>query len=285
MLTRTTNTRSRSPRWWRTYFADVADDTDREAADSIVAVGPAVSLRRTIVVLLAATVSLTLINFMRQSASAEWLTAPMELLGLDGVADALDARLTDSGNVAFNRLVWWAVVSVAGYTVIPLLAIRALRSSPREFGAGAPSSGRAWLPYATLFAVSVPFVVAASFLPSFQARYPFYEIAADEAWWPYLWCWWVLYALQFAALEFFFRGFMVFGLRLHLGIAAVFVMVVPYTMIHFAKPFPEALAAIFGGTVLGFLALKSRSVWPGAGLHIAIAALMDLLALGHRGLL
>ena len=56
-------------------------------------------------------------------------------------------------------------------------------------------------------------------------------------------------------------------------------------MIHFAKPPLEAFSAIIGGTVLGFLSLKTKSVWWGAALHISIAAAMDLLALGQRGFL
>jgi hypothetical protein len=48
---------------------------------------------------------------------------------------------------------------------------------------------------------------------------------------------------------------------------------------------PEALAAIVGGIVLGTLSLKTRSIWLGAALHIAIAGTMDVASLWHRGLL
>jgi hypothetical protein len=47
---------------------------------------------------------------------------------------------------------------------------------------------------------------------------------------------------------------------------------------------PEALAAIVGGIALGTLSLKTRSIWWGAALHIAVAATMDLLALWHAGI-
>ena len=84
-------------------------------------------------------------------------------------------------------------------------------------------------------------------------------------------CWWSLYALQFVALEFFFRGFLVHGLAPRLGWVSIFVMVVPYNMLHFGKPMPEAFVAIAGGVVLGTLSLRTRSIWWGASLHIAIA--------------
>jgi len=35
--------------------------------------------------------------------------------------------------------------------------------------------------------------------------------------------------------------------------------------------------------VLGFMSLKTRSVWLGAALHIAVAATMDWLALWRQG--
>jgi CAAX protease family protein len=85
------------------------------------------------------------------------------------------------------------------------------------------------------------------------------------------------------ALEFFFRGFLVHGLAPRLGWLSIFVMIVPYNMLHYGKPMPEALVAILGGVVLGTLSLKTRSIWWGAALHIAIALTMDVCALWHAG--
>jgi membrane protease YdiL (CAAX protease family) len=242
------------------------------------------SLGRVAVVLVSAAISLTLIAFLRGGDTFASLATPIRALGLSD-ASAWLASLSTEGNVAFNQLAWWGLVSVACYVVIPVAAILALGGSFTDFGAGRPVGRRSWRPYAVLFGLSAPFLVAASYLPGFQAKYPFYDLAEGESIWPYLAAFWVLYALQFVALEFFFRGFMLFGLSPRLGISAVFVMVVPYTMIHFTKPFAEALSAILGGTVLGFLSLKTRSAWWGALLHIAIAMTMDLLALWHAGYL
>jgi membrane protease YdiL (CAAX protease family) len=60
-------------------------------------------------------------------------------------------------------------------------------------------------------------------------------------------------------------------------------MVIPYCMIHFGKPVPEALAAIFAGVVLGVLALRSGSFYLGVVLHCVVALLMDLLAVYSLG--
>jgi len=140
-----------------------------------------------------------------------------------------------------------------------------------------------WLGASLHISIALPALVLVSFGSAFQHRYPFYDLHPHEGLWPYLWAWWALYALQFVALEFFFRGFVVHGLAPRFGYAAVFVMIVPYNMIHYGKPMPEALAAIVGGIVLGTLSLKTRSIWWGAALHISIAATMDLCALWHAG--
>ena len=63
-----------------------------------------------------------------------------------------------------------------------------------------------------------------------------------------------------------------------LGPYVIFVMTIPYCMIHFGKPIQETLGAIVAGILLGFMALKTRSIWLGAALHIAVAWTMDGLA-------
>jgi hypothetical protein len=64
---------------------------------------------------------------------------------------------------------------------------------------------------------------------------------------------------------------------------AVMVMIVPYCMLHFHKPMPEAAAAILGGTVLGIIALRTRCVLGGVLIHFGIAATMDALAILQTG--
>jgi membrane protease YdiL (CAAX protease family) len=195
-----------------------------------------------------------------------------------------DGSLHLSENREFNRLAFWAVVMVVTYVLPPVLLIRfVLRERVRDYGLRVRGISAHVPAYLLLLAIALPVIVVASFAGSFQAKYPFLDIAPGEALGPYLYLWWLLYWAQFVALEFFFRGFMVQGLAPRLGYASIFAMVVPYTMLHFGKPMPEALAAIVGGVVLGTLSLKTRSIWLGASLHIAIALTMDVAALVHAG--
>ena len=158
-----------------------------------------------------------------------------------------------------------------------------LRERVRDYGLRLQGIGPHVRTYAVLFAIAAPVILAASFTASFQEKYPFYHPPAAHSLWPYMFAWWALYFLQFAALEFFFRGFLLHGLAPRLGWAAIFAMALPYNMLHYGKPMPEALAAIVGGIVLGTLSLKTKSIWWGVSLHISIALTMDICALWHLG--
>jgi len=59
-------------------------------------------------------------------------------------------------------------------------------------------------------------------------------------------------------------------------------MLIPYCMIHFQKPLLETFGAIVAGLILGLLALRTRSIWGGATIHVAVATSMDVAALIQR---
>jgi membrane protease YdiL (CAAX protease family) len=172
---------------------------------------------------------------------------------------------------SFGAMVYWASTKVAGYLLVPAVVIAVWRGRLGDFGLGAGDSLRHWKIYLGLYLVVMPLVVAASFTPAFQTTYPFYRG-------PYQMRWELVYGATFLSLEFFFRGFMLFTLERAIGKAAIYVMVVPYTMIHFGKPLPEVLGAIVAGTVLGHMALRTRSVWGGVAVHLGVAWSMDALA-------
>ena len=89
---------------------------------------------------------------------------------------------------------------------------------------------------------------------------------------PRFYIWQLVYAGQFFALEFFFRGVLLHGLAARIGPVAVFIALIPYVMIHLTKPLAETLGSILAGLVLGFLSLRTRSVYLGAALHFGVAA-------------
>ena len=56
-------------------------------------------------------------------------------------------------------------------------------------------------------------------------------------------------------------------------------------MIHYYKPFPEAMGAIGAGVILGSLAYRSGTILYGWALHYAVALSMDFLGLSHRNII
>ena len=178
-----------------------------------------------------------------------------------------------------RRQVWWAGWRFLGYVVMPIIVILCMPGERlRDYYVGWRGFIRHAGVYLLLFLLVLPFVIGASRFQGFQHIYPFYKLANRSA--IDLWVWEGFYMLQFVSLEFFFRGFMLKALRPRFGAGAIFVMIVPYCMIHFGKPMPEVLGAIVAGLVLGTLSMRTRSIWGGVFIHMAVALTMDLLALG-----
>lgn len=173
---------------------------------------------------------------------------------------------------------WWSGWRFAGYVLLPVLAILAMPGERlRDYFISLRSFPKHLWIYVGLYLLVLPAVIIASQTTSFRETYPFYAYASRSA--LDLWVWEALYALQFLSLEFFFRGFMLKALAPKFGSGAIFVMIVPYCMIHFDKPMLETLGAIIAGIVLGTLALRTRSIWGGVVVHVGVALTMDLLAL------
>jgi membrane protease YdiL (CAAX protease family) len=174
--------------------------------------------------------------------------------------------------------VWWSAWRVGGYVLIPVVVILAMPGERlRDYNLSFKNFPRHFLLYLGMFLVFLPVVISASKTESFRHTYPFYRMANRSQF--DLWAWEGLYAAQFISLEFFFRGFLLQGLRRALGANAIFVMIVPYCMIHYGKPMPETFGAIFAGLLLGTLAMRTRSIWGGVLIHIGVATTMDVLAL------
>ena len=270
-------------RWWRRYFGDVQAETDA-ASTAYLAITPAgVANRKAAIVLVTAALVLTSLNY---GTTPEWLVSLLDGIGVDGLANRARDAFFASERQQFNTLMFWGAIELLSYVAIPVVVIRlVLREKVVDYGLRSRGILRQGGTYVLLFAASLPFILIASTTAAFQAKYPFYELSPGEGMWPWMVIWWLVYAAQFVALEFFFRGFLVHGLKCRLGYIAVFAMIVPYNMLHYQKPVLEALAAIGGGVVLGSLSLKTRSIWWGAMLHIGVAGTMDVLSLSQKGLL
>ncbi|VTR92629.1 caax amino terminal protease : Abortive infection protein OS=Nitrosomonas sp. (strain Is79A3) GN=Nit79A3_3094 PE=4 SV=1: Abi [Gemmata massiliana] len=205
--------------------------------------------------------------------------------GPDSAAEVDTLLRKWSGDQLAARL-WWAGIAVLTYAIIPLLVLTiGFRARPADYGLKLRGVLNAWPLYVLFTLVMVPLVWVCSGEDRFQQTYPFFRFGSPEHVRKDLWKWELAYAAQFVSLEFFFRGFIIHGTKHRFGMYAVFVSVVPYVLIHFGKPMPEATASIIAGVVLGFMSLVTRSVWLGAALHIGVAWGMDFACLARRGFL
>ncbi len=201
---------------------------------------------------------------------------------IDWVGRTIGGPLADLPGV--GGYLWWGSTSLVIRTLIPLaLVVWVIRRRPGDYGYRIRGIARHIPMYAAMYVVMFPVLIWASSLDSFQHTYPFYARAAEggAAYWLYT----LGYGLQFVGVEAFFRGFMTFGLLRRFGVMSILIMTIPYTMIHFTKPMPEATAAIFAGLILGYMAVRSKSFVPGIMLHVSVAVTMDLLVLWRAGAL
>jgi membrane protease YdiL (CAAX protease family) len=178
---------------------------------------------------------------------------------------------------------WWCLSRSAGYVAFPLICWKLLFPSDSLLDMGLRVRGfvsHLWI-YGACLAIVVPVMLIVAQQPDFGSYYPFYK-QSSRSLFDFL-AWEAMYWVQFLSLELFFRGWMVGALRRAFGSAAIFVMALPYCMIHYGKPYLEAHGAIVAGVVLGSLAMRTRSIYAGFLLHITVAVSMDLLSLYKRG--
>jgi membrane protease YdiL (CAAX protease family) len=186
------------------------------------------------------------------------------------------------GAIELSAGALWSASCILGFLIIPLLiTVFVHREGPASIGMSIKGFHRhVWI-YLAAYLVMLPIIFNVAERPDFQATYPFVAAAAKD--FGTFVRWEAVYLAQFFALEAFFRGFLLFTLEKSMGWSAVFVMTVPYAMIHFHKPPAEAFGAIGAGIVLGLLALRFRSFYGGALLHAMVAFTMDFLAAQRGG--
>jgi len=235
---------------------------------------------RTLVICVWVPVALTLLEYCFIPASIDVSRAPAWV----GATLADLAKSFPSVPRGLWRWIWWVAGCMSLGLVIPMVLLKVVAGvGPRATGLRLRGTGPDAIVYALLLAIFLPVVWWASTRGDFRSTYPFYrpvgrgplglDYVAFEA----------IYFLQFLFIEWFFRGFMVLGLKPKLGRASILVMLAPYCMIHFHKPMLEALGAIGAGAVLGTLSYRTGTIVYGWFLHYAVALTMDLLSLHQMG--
>ena len=136
---------------------------------------------------------------------------------------------------------WWAGTRIGGY-VLPFASGRSssARTAPRPRLRTRGFFDHAWI-YGALPRRCAPRDARRHAERRTSAPTTRSTSTSPRSWFDFL-TWEAMYFAQFFALEMFFRGFWLGVLRRSFGSGAIFVMAVPYCMIHFGKPYLEAAA-------------------------------------------
>jgi membrane protease YdiL (CAAX protease family) len=180
--------------------------------------------------------------------------------------------------MATGDYLYWFLGSLLLFGVIPIVAAACFPGVRiRELGVGLGDWRYGLKAFTLLYAVMLPFVVGASFMPAFVQQYPMSGGAAES--WSALLVFEACYAAYFIGWEFIYRGMLCNGLYPRIGAAIILLHTIPFAVMHGGKPEPEAYGSIIAGIALGTVAVRARSFWYGALLHSAVAMTMDALAL------
>ncbi len=131
--------------------------------------------------------------------------------------------------------------------------------------------------------VILPMIWVAAQMPDIRQEYPMARILfyKSDLFWQYELVYVLLY---YIAWEFFFRGFLLFGLAKEFGIIhAILIQTISSCLIHLGKPEGETLGSILTGIVFGYIAIRTKSIWYVWILHFTIGVLTDYFVLKQMG--
>src|SRR5262249_19238282 len=154
-------------------------------------------------------------------------------------------------------------------------------------------------------ASALPFVQG-SRDPDMRKTYPLYH-NLDPNNLPQFALYQLCYLPFFVAIEFVYRGYLLFGLaglrpevEKHAGLStapeqpapgprprfftryALLIQMLSYTAWHLGKPLPELWGAFFWGPAAGAVAYTTRSIWPVVLVHWVLNVFLDGIILGVR---
>jgi membrane protease YdiL (CAAX protease family) len=172
---------------------------------------------------------------------------------------------------------WQFVIFFVLMFLIPSVYVKFIMKRPlSDFGIswGDVKWGVKWLIAIPL--VIVPVIFLSSKMPEIRDEYPLAKSLIVNR--SYILLYEFSYIVfYYVAWEFFFRGFLLFGLKERFGgFNAVLIQTISSCLVHIDKPEGEIVGSIFIGILFGLIALRSRSVWYVFALHISIGVLTDL---------
>jgi len=161
--------------------------------------------------------------------------------------------------------------------IIPLLYIKlAMKEKLINFGLGVGDVKTGIKSFLLIPLVILPAIYFGAKMPELQTEYPLAKSLLQNQ--SNLLIYEMAYVVfYYIAWEFFFRGFILFGLKDRFGaVNAILIQTISSCLVHIDKPEGEIIGSIIAGIILGIIALRTKSIWYVVILHAAIGVLTDL---------
>jgi len=159
------------------------------------------------------------------------------------------------------------------------LWIRSFLQSARNSGFRVRTLEPWWVWIAVIFLIMVPIIIATASSDVFRRNYPYLlQLRITKAMRLFI-VYELIRGVYMLSWEYLFRGFMINALRDKFGQYSIFLQMIPYVMLHSTKPSLELYYTVPSALLLGLLAYRSRSIWPGFILHFSGAVFFDFIAL------
>jgi hypothetical protein len=181
--------------------------------------------------------------------------------------------------------------------VIPIIIIKFKFKQPLSlYGLGLPPAGRrrlAFWTFLTLTLLSLPAFWFGTHSPDMRQMYPLFKPFSGTGEF-------ILYEMTylpfFIAIEFIFRGYLLFGLAgvkdeelgqgggargiFYFHRYALLIQMLSYTAWHLGKPLPELWGTLVWGLAAGATAYAVRSIWPVVLSHWLLNVFLDAVIVG-----
>ena len=177
----------------------------------------------------------------------------------------------------FSTLYWFSADGFLMFIIPMILIPLVLKGKPADYGfrLGDYKFG---LKSSILFVVvMLPFLWIASGDKSFASTYPQGGTFVRENL-SVLFYYELFVGFYMLAWEFFWRGYMLFGLKQKFGFYAIFIQMIPFFILHRGKPDIETFASILGGLILGIQAWRSNSFIYCFLVHWAVMIFVDVIS-------
>jgi membrane protease YdiL (CAAX protease family) len=191
--------------------------------------------------------------------------------------EGLAQKIAGSQNVNYYSTLLQFVSMFLFLFVIPALVTKfLLKRKLKDYGLAIGDSRLGFKLVALVIPlVVVPIMYIGSRFPEVRAAYPLSQSAKNSA--QMFITYQLLYGLSYFGWEFFFRGFMIFGLKDSLGkTAAILISVMPSCIMHYAKPEIETWGSILVGILFGIACVRARSFIYVFAIHWSIGFFNDV---------